>query len=96
MVILTILPVSFSNTATATNAALTSDLLQVNGDLNINNAKLTGTFTNVKNGDSFHILSATGKITGTFAPGSTTFFVGGQMFFGNDRLDFVAAAAKAA
>jgi 2-hydroxychromene-2-carboxylate isomerase len=28
--------------------------------------------------------------------GSPTFFVGGQMFFGNDRLDFVAAAAKAA
>jgi len=28
--------------------------------------------------------------------GSPTFFVGEQMFFGNDRLDFVAAAAKAA
>jgi 2-hydroxychromene-2-carboxylate isomerase len=28
--------------------------------------------------------------------GSPTFFVGEQMFFGNDRLDFVAAAAKSA
>jgi 2-hydroxychromene-2-carboxylate isomerase len=28
--------------------------------------------------------------------GSPTFFVGEQMFFGNDRLDFVAAAAKVA
>ena len=59
MVVLTILPVGFSNTATATNAALTSDLLRSPADA----------------GRAFAFLVLGGNVFGLLAPIVTGYIV---------------------
>jgi large repetitive protein len=59
---------------------LSNDLLVANGNVNLGNAILAGSFTNVQNGDTFTILHTTsGTISGTFAT-ANPFFISGRKF----------------